>query len=229
MWPITVVGDGELRERPAVPGTVGHLVHPVAHLRDAGSYTVEVCVTDAGGLSGCDSLTVSVAVPNVAPVVNAGADGSITAGQVFTRTGSFTDAGPSPWSATVNFGDGSGTQGLSLSGSSFTLSHTYGTAGSYTVEVCVTDGGGLSGCDSLTVSVAVPNVAPVVNAGADGSITAGGTFTRSGSFTDAGPAPWSATVNFGDGSGTQGLSLSGSSFTLSHTYGTAGSYTVRCV
>jgi large repetitive protein len=80
----------------------------------------------------------------------------------------------------------------------------------------VTDGGGLSGCDSLTVSVAVPNVAPVVNAGADGSITAGGTFTRSGSFTDAGPAPWSATVNFGDGSGTQGLSLSGSSFTLSH-------------
>jgi PKD repeat protein len=194
----------------------------------AGSYTVEVCVTDGGGLSGCDSLTVSVAVPNVAPVVNVGADGSITAGQVFTRTGSFTDSGPSPWSATVAFGDGSGTQGLSLSGSSFTLSHVFGTAGSYTVEVCVTDAGGLSGCDSLTVSVVVANVAPVVNVGADGSITAGQVFTRTGSFTDAGPSPWSATVNYG--SGPQSLALSGSSFTLSRTYATAGTYTVEvCV
>ena len=42
-----------------------------------------------------------------------------------------------------------------LAGTSFGLSHTYPTLGLYTVTVCVTDGGGLTGCDSLVVTVAV--------------------------------------------------------------------------
>jgi len=42
--------------------------------------------------------------------------------------------------ATVNYGDGSGSQTLSLSGKSFSLSHTYATPGSYTVTVAVSDG-----------------------------------------------------------------------------------------
>jgi hypothetical protein len=193
------------------------------------AYTVEVCVTDGGGLSGCDSLTVSVTSSNQAPAVAAGSDRYLDAGQTLGRWISFSDTGPSPWSAAVDYGEGDGSVPLSLAGTWGYISHRYDDPGVFTIEVCVTDAGGMTGCDSLLVTVAGGNVAPVVNVGADGSITAGQVFTRTGSFTDAGPAPWSATVNYGDGSGTQGLSLSGSSFTLSRTYGTAGSYTVRCV
>ena len=42
--------------------------------------------------------------------------------------------------ATVNYGDNSGVQPLTLSGKSFTLSHTYSQTGSFTVTVTVNDG-----------------------------------------------------------------------------------------
>ncbi|MGH7178268.1 MAG: NPCBM/NEW2 domain-containing protein, partial [Tepidisphaeraceae bacterium] len=44
--------------------------------------------------------------------------------------------------------------------------------------------------------------APVVSAGPGGTLTEGSTFSSSGSFTDSGAGPWTATVNYGDGSGT---------------------------
>ena len=49
-----------------------------------------------------------------------------------------------------------------------------------------------------------------------------GAFTGSGYFTDANVAghTFTATVNYGDGSGTKPLTLQGTTFTLSHTYGT---------
>jgi peptidyl-Asp metalloendopeptidase len=77
---------------------------------------------------------------------------------------------------------------------------------------------------------ATANTPPIVAAGPDASIVAGTALTQSGSFTDTGPSPWSATVNYGDGSGTQGLSLSGSSFTLSHVLRDGGQlHGARCV
>ncbi len=128
----------------------------------------------------------------------------------------------------MDYGDGSGVQTLSLNpDKSFSLSHTYASAAGspYTVTVTVNDGIG-NGQD--TALVTVNNMAPQVNAGPDAAITEGDTFAQSGSFTDPGADSWTATVDYGDGSGTQPLALAGKTFSLSHPYtSAAGSpYTV---
>ena len=51
--------------------------------------------------------------------------------------GSFTDPGQDPWTATVDYGDGAGAMPLALVGRTFTLSHAYARAGSYSVTVVI--------------------------------------------------------------------------------------------
>jgi hypothetical protein len=53
--------------------------------------------------------------------------------------GSFTDPGADPWTATVDYGDGTGRAPLALAAMGFTLDHTYGQAGVFTVDVQVSD------------------------------------------------------------------------------------------
>ncbi len=73
------------------------------------------------------------------------------------------------------------------------------------MTVSVFDG---SATSTDTATVTVNNVAPTVDAGLDETIVEGGTFSSSGSFTDPGTDTWTATVNYGDGSGAQSLTLS---------------------
>ena len=73
------------------------------------------------------------------------------------------------------------------------------------------------GTATATFTVTVNNVAPSVDAGGDATIDEGGSISRSGSFTDPGTDTWTATVNYGDGSGTNPLTLVGKTFSLSHT------------
>jgi dipeptidyl aminopeptidase/acylaminoacyl peptidase len=72
-------------------------------------------------------------------------------------------------------------------------------------------------CATSTGTVNITNVEPTVNAGADTTINEGNTFSSSGSFTDPGTDTWTATVNYGDGSGVQPLTLVGKTFSFSHT------------
>lgn len=178
----------------------------------------------AAGLGGSNQASTTVSVVNVAPTVNAGADAAVNEGAAFSGSGSFVDPGADTWTATVDYGDGSGVQALSLNGKTFALNHAYADNGVYTVTVTVTDGDGASGSD--TVQVTVNNVAPAVNAGADTAINEGAAFIRSGSFADPGADTWTATVDYGDGSGVQALALSGKTFALNHTYADNDVYTV---
>ena len=189
---------------------------------DDGVYTVLGRIFDKD--EGSNDYAASVTVNNVAPTVNAGPDATINEGDTFASSGSFTDPGADTWTATVDYGDGSGTSALTLSGMAFNLSHVYADDGSYTVTVTVTDDD--TGVGSDTASVTVNNVAPSVNAGPDASINEGDTFASSGSFTDPGADTWTATVDYGDGSGTSALTLSGMAFNLSHVYADDGAYTV---
>jgi PKD repeat protein len=126
---------------------------------DNGTYTVRARIMDKDG--GFSEYTTDVTVNNVAPVVDAGADATIDEGSLFSSSGSFTDPGADTWEATVDYGDGSGTQPLTLNADkTFALNHTYADNGSYIVGVCVTDDDGGEGCD--TASVTVNNVAPGV-------------------------------------------------------------------
>jgi hypothetical protein len=99
----------------------------------------------------------------VPPTVQAGTNVTINAGSTFSGTGSFSDPAAigQTFTATVNYGDGSGTQPLTLNpDQTFNLSHVYQAVGQYTVTVSVTDGVGSPGTGTFSVtSVAAPPTA----------------------------------------------------------------------
>jgi DNA/RNA endonuclease G (NUC1) len=102
-----------------------------------GTYNVRLIVTDVLGLA--DTVFTTAAVANVAPIVAALAGATLLPGESYTFAGSFADPGADTWSATVDYGDGSGVGGLALNGNSFTLLHTYLSAGTFTITVAVSD------------------------------------------------------------------------------------------
>ncbi|MEZ5559640.1 MAG: PKD domain-containing protein [Pseudomonadales bacterium] len=198
-----------------------------------GTYTVAVRVTDDDGST--DIATLAVMVSNARPVVDAGPDQSgVTVGDtVSLAPATFTDAGvEDTHTATIDWGDGSapeaGTVAQGAGSGSVSGSHSYAAAGDYTVTVTVTDDEGDSGSDTLVVSVSeIPNTAPAVDAGAGATIDEGDTFIGGGSFTDPDDDTWTATVDYGDGSGVQVLALNADkTFALSHQYLDDGLYTV---
>jgi spore coat protein A, manganese oxidase len=87
------------------------------------------------------------------PVVNAGSDAAIAEDSAFNSAGSFRASGAAPWTATVDYGDGSGVQPLALSGMQFSLNHVYDEDGEYTVTVTVSDVLGASVSDTALVTV----------------------------------------------------------------------------
>jgi PKD repeat protein len=143
----------------------------------------------------------------------AGQEGSSIAMSAAGSTDPDGDALTYLWS----FGDGESGTGLGVS-------HTYVQDGNYTVRLIVRDSRNLA--DTITTTAAVSNVAPVIGAFAGSMLLPGETYTAPGSFTDPGADPWTATVDYGDGSGTGALVLSGKTFSLSHTYAAAGTFMV---
>jgi PKD repeat protein len=78
--------------------------------------------------------------------------------------GSFTDPGADTWTATIKYGDNTGTQNLALAADkSFILNHAYSASGAYTIEVCVSDDDGGTGCKQTQVTV-ITNRPPVADA-----------------------------------------------------------------
>ncbi|MBA1443926.1 MAG: PKD domain-containing protein [Gammaproteobacteria bacterium] len=212
-------GDGTVE-----PGTVtqgagaGSVAGSHAYAAD-GNYTVTVTVTDDDGASGSDSFQVNLTTANVGPTANAGGPYTINEGQGVTLDGSGSndpDSGPSPLSYAWDL-DGDG-QYDDATGVTVTLPIQPDNT-SFTVGLEVSDGL-LTATDTATVTV--NNVAPTANAGPDQAIDEGDTASFSGSFTDPGSVDTHTIEwNFGDGS----AQVSGT-LTPSHTYPTAGIYTV---
>ncbi|MCX5661643.1 MAG: right-handed parallel beta-helix repeat-containing protein [Planctomycetota bacterium] len=116
------------------------------------------------------------AAANVAPGVSLDAPAATPEGTTFALAGTFTDpdAGQT-FTATVNFGDGSGDQPLTLKpDKSFNLAHDYAIHGLYTVTVTVNDSAGGSTPLSAVASITQVNpTAAFTNAGAVTEGTAG--------------------------------------------------------
>lgn len=104
------------------------------------------------------NASTNVTVTNVAPTVLAGPDGFIQPGGTFSQSGSFTDPGTTEtFTATVNYGDGSGIQPLTLNpNGTYNLNHTYASTGLYTVTVSVADDDTGVGTDTVRVFVGTP-------------------------------------------------------------------------
>jgi hypothetical protein len=89
-------------------------------------------------------------------VVTVNPIGIVLLGNVTNGSGSFTDAdfAGDTFTATVDYGDGSGTTALTLTGTTFALRHRYSSLlGSFQVTVTVTDSEGMSGTGTTTVTV----------------------------------------------------------------------------
>jgi len=115
----------------------------------AGSYTVRLTVTDNDGLTDFVEKSITVTAPaNVAPTASFSQSVSNLSVN-FTDSSTDSDGSVTGWS--WNFGDGS-------TSSQQNPSHTYSSAGSYTVSLTVTDNGGLSDSTSHSVTVTVPPV-----------------------------------------------------------------------
>jgi hypothetical protein len=169
-----------------------------------GPFLVRVKVTNTQGQF--DTASAYVHVSNVDPSLSVCVGGSIDEGQTFISPGSFSDPGYDTWTATVDYGDGSGVQPLPLIGKSFTLSHKYSDDGAYSVEVVVTDDD--NGQDTCSVSVTVNDVAPSIDSliAIPQVVDEGGTVNFSASFSNQNPDD-THTIKwkFGDGNTAAGF------------------------
>ena len=113
--------------------------------------------------------TPTPAPSSATPVVHAGANATLTEGDTFAGQGSFTDLDSTSWTATVDYGDGSGARTLTINpitltnagddytptaSATFSLQHVFPSGSDYTVTVAVTDDAGDTGFGFLTVHVA---------------------------------------------------------------------------
>lgn len=162
---------------------------------------------------GASPTSEPVPVPDLVMPVSA----TISEDATYSANGSFSDSRGSGWRATVDYGDGSGVHALALTGTQFVLQHQYTEACSCSITVTVTNAQG--GADSASEALTVASAPPVVTITVPGKVPSGRVH-GSGSFadTDLSNDTFTATVDYGDGSGIQLLVLNGTTFTLSHTY-----------
>lgn len=126
-----------------------------------GDYTITLTICDVT-VNRCGEASASVTVTAVAPTVTL-TPVSLNLGQgaTFQASGSFSNPGLGPWTATVDYGQGAGPQPLAIGpGNTFSLNRQYLQQGSFTVTVVVCDAA--DACGSALVTVAVGNVPPVI-------------------------------------------------------------------
>jgi len=113
------------------------------------------------GYGGVDQINAG-AGDDYSLVVTVGGAGTSTEGAAFSRSISVTDRAATSWlGSTVNYGDGSGNQSLTVAADgTATLSHTWTDNGTYTVSVTIVDDIGQS--QTETFNVTVSNVNPVL-------------------------------------------------------------------
>lgn len=162
-----------------------------------GVHQITASVTDAGGLGGNSSISITVGNPNTAPnvsITSPGNGSSFLQGASVSFAGTATDnedgnlAGSLSWSSNLDGGIGSGasfnTSGLSI--------------GNHTITASVTDAGGLAGSDQITVTVTSNSPAVTVTSVNPASMAKGnsGTVVVNGSNFVSG-----ASVSFENGGG----------------------------
>ncbi len=95
------------------------------------------------------------------PTVNAGPDVTTNPGDTVRLAIAFTDpdAGDAPWSYAIAWGDGTSSTGSTASQTApIPAAHVYSNVASFGVPVTVTNSGGISGVDTVAVTVVAPPV-----------------------------------------------------------------------
>jgi hypothetical protein len=187
--------------------------------------TVNVQVTDNGGLKAVASATVTVV--NIAPTATFNAPASVNEGSnIVLSLINPVDVPADLGSLQYAFDCGSGYGAFSASNSAICPTIDNGTRN---VRGKIMDKDG--GVSEYTATVTIKNVAPTVNAPvvSPEPSTEGSSIAASATFSDPGvnDAPFTCNVNYGDGSGNLPGVISGYTCTgPAHTYSTFGTYTV---
>ena len=178
----------------------------------------------------CNASNQCAAACTTPPVVNAGADRTVTLPATVAINGSVTsNCSPAPaltsaWSKT----SGPGTATFNPANAASTTIN-FSAAGTYVLRLTASDGV-LSAYDEVQVTIsAAANTAPVVNAGADRTVTLPSTLTIAGSVTDDGlptPATLTSTWSKTSGPGTATFNPANAASTTI-TFSAAGTYVLR--
>jgi hypothetical protein len=192
----------------------------------AGSFTITITVTGSSSPSGSATASITVTPPPfVGPISIAG---PAVEGTALTASATFTPTGTQTYKCNVNYGDGTGSKTGAISATTCTgPSHKYGRPGTFTITVSVTGSKGSAGSSTKTLDIA--NVLPVfTSATLPSTAKMGSSVTVSASFNDPGTAEtFQVVVDWGDGAMVPiQLAAGVRSFSASHTYRTAGDYSV---
>ena len=182
---------------------------------DNGIYEVTLTVTDTEGDSISSNLTITV--NNVAPVIELIDDIAGNEGESVEFNFNFSDVGIlDTHTVTWDFGDE--TEPVTIESDRSAIAHTYADNGDYEAVLTVTDNDGA--ITSINISVAITNVAPVIESlTGDTAINEGDTANFSAIASDPGDDELTYTWNYGDGE-------TGTGAGNSHTYIDNGDYTV---
>lgn len=226
-------GDGPPVDAVVTPRPEGGTVTLTRTFTAPKSGTAMVMVYDSSDNLGDAGVpyVISEAAPDTAPVVTAGADVELTAGEDLQRTVTFADPDSTSWTATVDYGDGSGPQPVTPDAAKqITLEHQWAAPGTYPVTVKVKDDSDLETTATFIATVVAaetPNQAPTVTVSpAFDTVEAGAVWVAPASFTDSDSTSWTYMVDYGAGAGPQPLSKVAGQLKLEHVYASAGDYTV---
>ena len=175
---VTVVwGDGSHTTQPLGAGVFQFQVtHQFTHspAAPATAFPIAVTVTDAAG--GTTTGEADVAVANVPPTLPpSGGIATGDAGGPFGQTIPFTDPGTDAWTATADYGDGTGPHPVPIAGHTLTLDHVYTGEGTFTIKITLQDGAGGTATLTEQAVVFLPGTTGVklivIPAGQSGTIT----------------------------------------------------------
>jgi hypothetical protein len=199
-----------------------------------GSHTITFYSVDiAGNTEATESDTIRIdsvapAAPST-PVLTAASDSGSSNSDGFTNVKRPTFTGTAEAGSTVTVRDGDivlGTTTVAMDGSwSFTVSSDLAD-GVHSIAATATDAAGNTSVASGVLAVTIDTSLPVVTTGGAIAVASGTDWTGNiQSFTDSGPTGdvWTATVNYGDGTGEQVLVLNGNNYSLEHTWTNTGS------
>jgi len=194
-----------------------------------GTYELRLTASDSA-LGSSDAVVVEVLPPNEAPAVNAGPDLSVTHPEAAPLAGTVTDDGlPRGAALLVAWSKVSGPGGVTFSQpDAAATAARFGAAGTYVLRLTAGDTE-FAAHDELTVTVGGANQTPVVNAGADLTITLPKTATLSGTAGDDGwPEGRPLAVSWSQVSGPGSVTFTNpSSATTLASAGVEGTYVLR--